>query len=471
MALWPNKPRTQVKTGVNSEPQTLDGGVNKDGNIFNIKSNESWDCLNTSSRIKGALTLNKSPYKYEELSPYTNEIQATCIRDNELHMVSKGIWKYYNLSSGIWTTIKDDVDTTYGTMLNFQTGTTLYTIFANDYCVYSYDGTTVTAISAAPKTYLYTVDDYRLYALKGNVLYISAINDLTIWSETIPLVGATSESTAIIAANDKVYCFTKLSLHILYGDDSDNYSLSESQPVGCSWHNGVIAHNGRLYIANDFGFFSYSDGEGLTNLGKKLNKKFPITTNVVNDDAICIIEFNNTIYIAVYDSYVASNTRIYSLNLDTMVWNVSSNQMGDTQFIVYNDDSLLSSYSEFNPTCLLGISKNGIYVINTITDTTTAWYWITPMKFMGFNKQIISRIPILFDLPIGSTMKLQYNTNSHTASWVDLCTFAPNSNTQNQLIYVPMSVLNNVDMYQLKLSGTGDFVIYYMGVDERVRVR
>ena len=41
MALWQSKPKVQIKAGNNTEPITLDGGVNRHGTIFNIGKKRS----------------------------------------------------------------------------------------------------------------------------------------------------------------------------------------------------------------------------------------------------------------------------------------------------------------------------------------------------------------------------------------------------------------------------------------------
>ena len=69
-------------------------------------------------------------------------------------------------------------------------------------------------------------------------------------------------------------------------------------------------------------------------------------------------------------------------------------------------------------------------------------------------------------MPIGSTLKLAFNTNPNTPAWKDIYTFIPSSNVQRVVVDIPMTDLNNVDWYQLKLSGTGPCIVHYMGTDE-----
>jgi hypothetical protein len=102
---------------------------------------------------------------------------------------------------------------------------------------------------------------------------------------------------------------------------------------------------------------------------------------------------------------------------------------------------------------------------------TTEWSHTTPMQFNNFNKKTVSSIPMLFYLPTGSTMKLEYNTNPTTPDWKDLYTFTPNANTQNIEINLLNTQLNNVSMYQLRYSGVGYFIIYYAGEDGRIKKR
>lgn len=455
MPLWPSKPKQSHKSGVNTTPIALDGGVNKDGTIFNIGQNQAWDCLNTSSDIKGALTLEKAPYQIDFFDP-VHEIQASGVSRSLLHVVTNGVWKSaINIDSYLtWSNRKTDVPlTAKGSIIDFQGDGVLYTILASNDGVWSWDGTTVTELVNAPKTDLYAVDDYRLYALMDNNIYASAPNDPTTWPTKISLVGALGDSTAILSHKDKIYCFTTGSVHILYGDDEGNFDLSGSYPYGCISSKAATIYKDDIYFVSADGLYKYNGYEGFVNISKAINSYI-----------VPMIEGVYKLYCIEDKLYMQVNSQKFMLHLDEpMKWHKISNK-NLSVYMMYAGD-LFGNMA-------LGVAEDGVYYCNNKNaNTTAAWQHTTPMRFIGFNKQTISSMPILFYLPINSTMKLEYNTNPNTPSWQELYTFTANATVQNQLIYIPMDKLNNVDMYQLKLSGTGDFVLYYIGDDGRVKIR
>lgn len=478
MAYWQSKPKQSHKTGVNTIPLALDGGLNKDGTIFNIAPNEAWDCKNTSNKIKGALSLNSKPKEIGTFQPLVKDVGIG--KNRYIHTVhSNGLWQMKEITNldGVTLpatfhfatlTIKSDAPTTGGKFIDFQVGDEYYTILATTSGVWAfkYSSGTVIELVDAPKTDMYAVDDYRLYALKGNTLYASDTNSMTDWNVSVPLTGAKSNGTAIVAYDDKVYCFTDRTMHVLYGDDENNYTLSEPLEFGCANRNSLTAYRGSLYFFNNNGLFKYNSGEGIVELSKKIK---PIIDNRISLYALTLVAsriyiFDNKLYLKLGYTFI--------LDLDIMTWSYVNN-ISNYLFVIngQNNGDIFMQIRSSN-----SIESYFDLINNTVYDTTTEWYHVTPMRFAGFNKHTVTRIPVLFDLPNYSTMKVQINTNVNMPTWVDLHTFTPSLNTQysevqNQLIHIPMNLLNNVDYYQLKFSGTGDFIIYYIGDDGRVITR
>jgi len=93
------------------------------------------------------------------------------------------------------------------------------------------------------------------------------------------------------------------------------------------------------------------------------------------------------------------------------------------------------------------------------------------MRFEAFNKQTVGSLKVLYKLPTDCTMELSYNTNPDNPSWYHIHTFENTTSTQPVTVDIPLTMLNNVDFYNLQFSGTGDFKIYSIGENKRLHVR
>lgn len=490
MALWQSKPKVQVKTGNNSEPITLDGGLNRHGTIFNIGKNEAWDCINTTSKVNGALSvrpadtdkITKIPDGTSQFSDVHGilginsyvinyEPSAGVAIINLLVNDPDNPTQYYVLrwnppSNMFWSKSYPLTSDKESTIITLQTGTDEYTIVCNTQGVYeTHDGDEelpqgYNQISNAPKTHIYTVDDNRLFALEGNKLSWCDPTDITNWttgeSGNITITEMRGEGSALITMNDAVYCFSGRSLHILYGDDTGNYALSNTIDVGCVGFRALAKYNDSIYFLDYDGLKVYSNGV-INSISDKISYwiKNPLYSNLLSKAAMAINE--DYLYLSLRSSTPNMDITV-ELNLKTGVFN-----LWDEAYNAFTKSGKI----------LYGVKAKGtgLVEIGTKTNHSKEWYYETPMKFLGFNKQIVSSIPIVVDLPIGSTLKLAFNTNPNTPSWKDIYTFISSSNVQRVVVDIPMTDLNNVDWYQLKLSGTGPCIVHYMGTDERVRIR
>lgn len=454
---WSTKPKTQLKTGSNIVPISLDGGINREDSIFNLNPSEAWDSYNVISKEKGSIELFKAPITLESFT-FNIRSYGICRNNKTIHLLVDNTWRYatYNVTTNslTWTNIKTDciLAGLYSTtFIDFQADGVLYTILANKHEVLAWDGTTVTTLTDAPKTPMYTVDDYRLYALKDNVLYFSEKGDITDWSwGGTPLTGSKGRSTAITTCSDKVFCFTDQTLHILYGDDENNFSLSEIINYGCLSHLAVRVRDNDVYFLGYNGLYRYASG-AIENLSRKL-KLSSFRYSTWYDYRLCV--FQDYIYFKSFETYV----------LDTNTWKwFSSFALVDSLDYIVND---------YRGEMLLSINTNSIKHVNhSNADTITPWHHITGMRFEAFNKQTVGPLKVLYKLPTGSTMKVAYNTNPDNPTWTDIYTFGNTPSTQPVTVDIPLTMLNNVDFYNLKFYGTGDFKIYSIGEDKRLHVR
>lgn len=498
MAYIEMKPRVQVKTGYNAESIALDGGVNRHGTIFNILANEAWDCRNTTSKVNGALSVRPNDRaKFTKRNDGTNTfsedvgvlaLNSYTSRPNNRDMVNIVIndpddsTKYYlaqwdkeaQLSSDFLIPYTKDIFQPEVTIISYQTDSTDYTIVCSTKGVYEKHGSDpFTLIENAPKTSLYTIDDYRLFALKGNKLSWCDPEDLTKWSTgdagEVIFSDMKGTGTAIITFNDAVICFSGKTMHILYGDDSGNYEVGNIINSGCVGYRAIAKTKDAVYFLGFDGLKVYSNGsvdvvsEKIDYWLKEMNmfdsaERQAFAKTFYSHAAMGID--GDYLYLSIpYNSInnsVDPNDMTFEINLRTGVINI---------FDV--------GYKAFTKVdrVFYGLKDTGLYEIGTNPTHSIQWYHETPMRRAQFNKQTVSQIPVLVDLPSGSTLKLAYNINDKTPNWIDLHTFEPKPYSQEVFVDIPITMLNNAAMYQLKFYGTGPCTIHEVGIDGRVKIR
>lgn len=485
MAYWQNKPKYQHKTGFDIKAIALNGGINRNGTIFNINQNEAWDCRNTTSKVNGALSVKPSDTaKVTKNFGGTNSFNDSIIGINSYTTnigISAGIDiinllvrdpddnKYYILRYNPALDIVSPKEITQSakrqsTIISYQTDSEDYTIIANDGGVYETHGSDVTLISNAPKTALYTVDDYRLFALRRNVLSWCDPDDITNWTTgdagQLIITDMAGYGTAAITLRDTVIVFSGKTMHILYGDDTGNFFLGDTLEHGCVGFRAVAKKDDAVFFLDFDGLKVYNSGVVET-ISEKIDyfiKGMYIFENITNDVySYAAMGINDDyLYLSIPYGITTYNNLTFEINLKTgaiHLWN--------------------EGYSAFTKVRnkFYGVKSGGLYEIGTKSNHTDSWYYETPMLFLDFNKQTVSTIPVLVDLPTGSTLKLAFNINDKTPSWSDIYTFTPSTVTKIHEIDLPMSILNNVDAYQLKFYGTGPCTIHYIGTDGRVKIR
>ena len=482
MSYIKKQPRTQIKTGRDIAPITLDGGVNRYGTIFNIAPNEAWDCRNTTSKIPGVLSvrpidtekLTKLPdgpvqFSYSNgilgLNSYTINAGTVAGTDivNLLINNPNNPTKYYvvrwNPALGVVGSKSYPLTADReSTIISLQTDEDDYTIVCNTQGVYETHGGDYTLIDAAPKTNLYTVDDYRLFALRRNVLSWCNPEDITDWSTGDAgqqiITDMKGTGTAIITLKDAVIAFSGKSMHILYGDDTGNYVMGDVIDHGCVGFRALAKTDNAVYFLDYDGLKVYSNG-----VVDIVSNKINYWIERANMDIIYVSAMainGDYLYLSIPSINSALNNLTFELNLKTGVFNL------------WNE-----AYKAFTKVGnkFYGAQYTGFVEIGTKTSHSEEWYHETPMRRSQFNPQTVSQIPVLVDLPQGSTLKLAYNVNDKTPSWVDLYTFTPKAQSQEVFIDIPMTILNNAAMYQLKFYGTGPCVIHEIGSDGRVMIR
>lgn len=446
-------------------------GINTYNTIFELKRSECASALNISNRSYPALSVRPGR-EYSLVSssaPFTVFNGAGVYNGTYLvGLTSAGATYYASSSQPI--TLTGTLQNANGKSFEFNTEATRYLWIANG-SSYSYywDGSTGTALTAstgAPQTSYYTVDDYRLYALDGSVLYCSAVGSITDWStvddaDTIAITGMIGSGTAITAYNDMVICFSDQSMHILYGNSPADFQLADPLPVGCVSDRSVIIHNGILYFLDYNRFMSFSGGFP-TEVSQKA-KTYLENINYTYKNLICCGKWGKYIYIS-FPSSSTSTTNDLTLEYDTELgtwypWNI-----GILQFFTIAEN-------------LYGVDTDGYtWKLNSGADddgTDITWnvdfgVWNgTPVR----PQKVISDIYAVVDLPTGSTLTASYTTDPDASSWTSFYTFTASDTIQNTRMQIPVSALQGINWYRLRLSGTGACTIHYIEPYSRLKRR
>lgn len=440
-----------------SAPIYLGGGINTYGTSFNIKEGEARDSRNVSSRYYPALSVR----------PGTDDAFIAITIPNTLgqrnsqypHVQDGTVWKAWNGTA--WANVQTGLTSATGKIVEFATGTTLYTILANGTNTYSWDGTTAASIAAAPATKLYAVHKGRVYALLGKELKFSALNLITDWTTvldagSISITNAKGDGTAITEFDDQIYVWTEQSFHNLYGTGPFNYTLTDISDDGCLSDRSVIECAGVLYFM-DYGWIKSYTGNKPVKISNAV-KTFIDGIALTYKAKICAGKNGKYIYWAIPYGAVTENNIVLEYDTDYKIWNVHS--LAISQFVTIGE------------TCY-GVSPTGvIYNMESgLTDngTAIAWYYTTgALNKNNLKTKTLGSIPVVLDLPIGSTMTLSVSKTVDGNDFVLAQTFTASATEQRVDVYT--DEIESCEWYRLKFAGTGPATIYYIGDDIRLEM-
>lgn len=443
-----------------SDPVYLGGGMNTYGTPF-IKEGQARDSRNVSSRLYPALSVR--PGIDDAFTAITTP-NAFGQRNNQYPHVQDGtVWKVWNGSA--WVNIQTGLTNASGKIIDFATGTTLYTILANDTDTYSWDGTTAASLTDAPATKLYTSHKGRLYGLEGKELKFSALNLITDWTTvndagSISITNAKGDGSAITEFNDHIVVWTEQSMHELYGTGPFNYQLVDISKDGCISDRSVIenddAQNGGTLYFMDYGCIKAYAGSKPVKVSYAVSS-FLDGINLAYKSKICAGKNGKYLYWAI--PYASTENNIV---LEY-----------DTEFKIWNVHNLaISQFTTIGETCY-GISPTGvIYNMESgTTDNGTAitWYYTTgALNKNNLRTKTLGSIPVVFDLPIGSSMTLLVSKTVDGDDFEIVHTFTPSATEQRIDVYTDK--IEGAEWYRLKFSGTGPSTVYYIGDDLRLEM-
>ena len=457
MAYWGKKARYQT----NKTPFKLSGGENTYLPPFDINKDESSYSRNMSSVDYPAMSIRKGR-QYEFIAITTPN--ALGQRNNQYpHVLDGTVWKRWDGSA--WQNVQTGLTSAKGKFLEFNTEAARYTVLVNGTQKYAWNGSTVTTLTDAPATNLYTIDDYRLYALIGTTLKCSALGSVTDWTaaddaDSLSLTSAKGTGTAITSYNDVVIAWTEQSMHVLYGNDPYDFYINDPMDDGCISDRSVIEHRGKLYFL-DYGALKLYTGGRPTEISQKV-KTYLDNINLTHKAKCVSGKYEKYIYLSI--PYLTSTVNNITLEYDTELglWNVHNTG--------YEDFTYIGEH-------LYGIDSTGqIWDVNSGTDdegTAITWERITGVWNSGTvsQKKVISELWLILDLPTTSALSVYYSTTVDSDDFVLLHTFTGSALEQNARVQVPTSVLQNIDWYRLKFSGTGPCKLHYIEEHARIKSR
>jgi hypothetical protein len=454
MAYWGNSLKHQVKSNI----ITLGDGENTFLSPFNLKRSESSYSRNLSSVYFPALSARKGRQYYSTAITTPNGMGIYI--NGYLHVLDGTTWKRWDGSA--WQTVKASLTNARANFVEFRTESKKYIIMANGTDVYSWDGSSAATIAAAPATRLYTVDDYRLYALIGNVLKCSAEGSISDWTtaldaDSITITGAKGTERAIITYNDNTICFFDNSMHVLYGNDPYDFYLQDPMEFGCVGDRALIEHNKKLYFLYD-ALYVYTGGTP-----RRISDKVKTCIDGIVSayKSLCAMGSHGK-YLYLSIPYLSGTTNNLTLEYDTELDLWYPHNVGYLAFVNFNNG-------------LYGVDSTGqLWTINSGTDdngTAISWEWISGVinHQVIQNKKIVSDYYLIIDLPVGSTLTMSYSPSIDGSDFTTLYTFTASATEQKIRVKLPTSALHGVDWYRIKFAGTGQCVVH--GMEELLRIK
>ena len=430
------------------KPIRLGDGENTFYTPFEIEQSESSYSRNTCNKNYPALSVRKG--MAHSFLPLTkpNAMSGDFIVDGTA-------WKKWNGSSYNNIATVSDLK---GSFTYFNTELDNYVILMNGTDKKAYNGSTVIDLTNAPDTPYYAVDDFRLYAVKGRTLYFSQLGNIEDWTDgTITITDAEGDGTAISTYSDITIAWTEQSMHVLYGNDEDDFFLNAAMPFGNVSQKATIECNGKLYFLDHNAVMAYTGGRP-----KKVSDKVDKYIKNITDGSLAVAgKQNQYLYLSIpYENAENNITLEYDTNMEK--WYVI-----DKGFVEFTNIGEK----------LYGIDINGQpWELNTGTDdngSAISWEYITGVWNFGTlsQKKDISDIYVLLDLPTGSTLTLSYSPSVNGDSFTTLKTFTSSENEQTTRVQIPTSEFHGVDYFRLKFSGSGQCTIHYIEPTYRVRKR
>ena len=349
---------------------------------------------------------------------------------------------------------------------------------------YTWDGATVTNLTNAPVSKVYTVHKERVFIATGKKVTYSAlalVNDYTTANDAgnFFVTNGAGDITGLISYNDNLIILTNSSMHIMFGVIPSEFRVVDVDgQIGCLNGETIsIGDDGMLrWLGNNEKVYEYAGAKAYV-------ISEPFGSNGVDGG------------IPTYLKTLCNNSALYNLASGGSVTNyyyltVTDGTNAYNNLLLAYDTKLKKWYPQSGNFVFLDTSANklsGVDINNKVWDiqyygydetgtdvgdTTTNidWYFISKKFSNDFaGKTTLSELWVVFDLsPYGSlTVSARSNVNT---TWTEV--YASGTSTAdytNQRIQIPYNMIQNVDWYQFKIAGSGMCKAHFLEKVLRVR--
>ncbi len=322
----------------------------------------------------------------------------------------------------------------------------------------------------APKSNLYTSDDYRLYAVANDSLHVSDILNPYRWlggdSADIFVTSIPGEPTAIARYQDMAIVWSETSMHILMGSTSFNYQWVETLQSGCSGPNAYCEHDGALYFF-DRGEIKRFTGGRPEVISSKV-KNILSGTLYTDRDSICMGASGEFLYTSFTTTPGFTNDTILVYNIKTQNWY----EWGYGVTSLFKVDGKLHGCDIGRRLFEVGKGTSDYGSAIVAEHMTGAW-------FDGVLRQqkVISDLYMLVDMPSGSAVTIFFatdtedNRNPSVNRWTEIFQFTSSDDIQRSRIQIPTDKLQCVDWFRLLIDIVGPVTIHYIEPHMRIKRR
>jgi len=284
----------------------------------------------------------------------------------------------------------------------------------------------------------------RIWGCKGDNIYCSKLGDptnfnifegtqLDSWATN---TGTKGDFTGIASAVDRLIFMKETSIHELYGNTPETFSLSITGNLGCkkNCHKSIVTIGSYIYFYSLKGIMRYYSGNPEL-ISLKLGDT-EYTSAVAGSDYrryyICLTDSNNITTLFVYDTYFD-------------IWCIED----DFKAIQF---TTLDGY-------LYAISSNGIYKFNTNGNVNDVeWNFETQIfTEVTHNKKLLNKFSIKADIDIANNGFIKgYVRKNDSSIWNEV---KPYIDTEKKTYFYYL-IPERLEKYQFKFTGKGQANIY-----------
>lgn len=395
--------------------------------------------------------------------------------DDPLVQIDKDLFRFYISSWQEVTNIYGDLPEYYCNIITYNYSGDEYAIISSSQGAYSYEGTTFADIADMPHTRFTCVDDKRVWALVDGILHFSAAGDFSDWTTaddagSIELTGFDGIAAGVYAYQNVVIAWSTRTMHLLYGDETDDYYLSDPIRLGLLSQRSIIEHRGILYFMGyDRKVYMYTGGGIPTSISE------PIKTWL--DD----MDTSNGIHVVAatsYDKFIlfsipiggSDNSLTFIYDTDFKIWQKWNFGMFDFVKIA----ELCYGLRDFAD------DKNYIFKLfgddwtdnlgYEVDDQDVQWNYYTGYWTEGtiIGNKVLTAIHVHYYKPSGSQMAIGYETNA-SGSFTTLETLAANTIPTVYRVEIDPSILYNAKFFRLKFTCQGEGKIF--GIEPEYRIK